>query len=178
MSQRPPIPYDFLPQVPTLTVESDDVRDGERMSDAHVFDDWGSTGQNISPHLRWSPGPEGTKSYAVTCYDPDAPTGSGFWHWLAFDIPADVTELPRGASGSVATKGLPQGTVESRNDYNRAMYGGAAPPPGYPHRYLFAVHALGVEKLGLDPETPPAAVGFNITANTLARGYIAPTYET
>ncbi|MEV4065155.1 YbhB/YbcL family Raf kinase inhibitor-like protein [Nonomuraea dietziae] len=172
MSARPPIPYDFLPEVPALTVESDDIRDGERLSEAHVFDGWGMRGQNLSPHLRWSGAPEGTRSYAVTCYDPDAPTGSGFWHWLLFDIPADVTELPTGA-GTADTK---IGT-HSRNDYSIKAYGGAAPPPGFPHRYLFAVHALGVDSLGLDPDTPPAVVGFNITANTLARGYLAPVYE-
>ncbi|MEV4182335.1 YbhB/YbcL family Raf kinase inhibitor-like protein [Streptosporangium canum] len=173
MSPRPPIPYDFLPQVPALTVESDDVRDGETMSEAQVFDDWGATGQNISPHLRWSGAPKGTLSYAVTCFDPDAPTGSGFWHWLLFDIPADVTELPAGAGGAGSRSG-----VHGRNDYSTHAYGGAAPPPGWPHRYLFAVHALDVDKLGVDADTPPAVVGFNITAHTLARGYIAPVYET
>lgn len=177
MSARPPIPYDFLPQVPALTVESDDVRDGERKPEAHVFNDWGMSGQNLSPHLRWSGAPEGTKSYAVTCYDPDAPTGSGFWHWILFDIPANVTELPTGA-GSGDFKGLPEGAQHARNDFGNKRYDGAAPPPGYPHRYLFAVHALSVEKLGLDSDSPPAMVGFNITANTLARGYIAPIYET
>ncbi|MDH2430437.1 YbhB/YbcL family Raf kinase inhibitor-like protein [Sphaerisporangium sp. TRM90804] len=176
MPKQPPIPYDFLPEVPWLTVESDDVRDGERLSDDHVFDDWGMSGGNVSPHLRWSGAPEGTRSYAVTCFDPDAPTGSGFWHWVLFDIPAEVTELPTGA-GSGELKGLPDGAVHSRNDYSIKQYGGAAPPPGSPHRYLFAVHALGVDALGLDPDTPPAVVGFNITANTLARGYVAPVYE-
>ncbi|MFF5208058.1 YbhB/YbcL family Raf kinase inhibitor-like protein [Streptosporangium sp. NPDC000396] len=173
MSSRPPIPYDFLPQVPALAVESDDVRDGESLSEAHVFNDWGSTGQNISPHLRWSGAPEGTRSYAVTCFDPDAPTGSGFWHWLLIDIPAGVTELPTGAGGAGTTFG-----VHGRNDYSRNEYGGAAPPPGWPHRYIFAVHALDVDRLGVDADTPPAVVGFNITAHTLARGYIAPVYET
>jgi Raf kinase inhibitor-like YbhB/YbcL family protein len=177
VAKQAPIPYDHLPEVPSLTVESDDVSDGRRLSDDHVFDDWGMKGRNISPHLRWSGAPEGTKSYAVTCFDPDAPTGSGFWHWVLFDIPADVTELPTGA-GSGDKKGLPAGAVHGRNDYSTLEYGGAAPPPGTPHRYLFAVHALGVETLGLGGDTPPAVVGFNITANTLARGYIAPVYST
>jgi Raf kinase inhibitor-like YbhB/YbcL family protein len=172
VSSRPPIPYDFLPQVPALTVESDDVRDGETLAKTYVFNDWGSDGQNVSPHLRWSGAPEGTLSYAVTCFDPDAPTGSGFWHWLLFDLPADVTELPAGA-GAADDLG-----VHGRNDYSINAYGGAAPPPGFPHRYIFAVHALDVEKLGVERDTPPAVIGFNITAHTLARGYIAPVYET
>jgi Raf kinase inhibitor-like YbhB/YbcL family protein len=173
MPARPPIPYDFLPEVPALTVDSDDVRDGERLPEAQVFDDWGMTGGNLSPHLRWSGAPEGTRSFAVTCFDPDAPTGSGFWHWLLYDLPADLTELPAGAGSADAELG-----AHARNDFGSPAYGGAAPPPGWPHRYLFAVHALGVESLGLGPDTPAAVVGFNITANTLARGFIAPVYET
>ncbi|MFI7642234.1 YbhB/YbcL family Raf kinase inhibitor-like protein [Nonomuraea sp. NPDC049400] len=171
-----PLPHEYLPSVPALVVESDDIRDGERLSDLHVFNDWGMTGQNQSPHLRWSGAPAETRGYAVTCYDPDAPTGSGFWHWVLFDLPASVTELPGGAGTGPEFKGLPAGATHARNDYGKKEYGGAAPPPGVPHRYVFTVHALGVDKLGVDSDASPAVVGFNITANTLARGHIVPVY--
>ncbi|MFI7694425.1 YbhB/YbcL family Raf kinase inhibitor-like protein [Nonomuraea sp. NPDC049655] len=167
-----PLPHEHLPPVPALVVESDDIRDGERLNDLHVFDDWGMTGGNVSPQLRWSGAPEGTRGYAVTCHDPDAPTGSGFWHWVLFDLPGDTTELPRGAGTGPDFKGLPAGAVHARNDYGTKDYGGAAPPPGAPHRYVFTVHALGVDELGVGGDASPAVVGFNITANTLARGHI------
>ncbi|WP_066373665.1 YbhB/YbcL family Raf kinase inhibitor-like protein [Herbidospora mongoliensis] len=177
MPTPPPIPYDHLPEVAALTVEASGLADGHPMSTRHVFNDWGFSGENVSPHLTWSGAPEGTQSYAVTCFDPDAPTGSGFWHWLVYDIPASVTELPEGAGNGPAFAGLPEGATHARNDYGTNEYGGAAPPPGWPHRYLFAVHALDVDKLGVDPGANPAVIGFNITAHTLARGFIAPVYE-
>ncbi len=168
---RPPSPYDFLPPVPQFTVDSNDLTDGEWLPDAQVH-----AQGNTSPHLRWSGFPQETRGFAVTCYDPDAPTGSGFWHWVLLDIPANVTELPTGAgTGSMA--GLPSGTTHALNDFVENNFGGAAPPAGDPpHRYMFAVHALDVDKLGLDPHTTPGKAGFNITAHTIARALLTANY--
>ena len=172
-SKRRPLPHDFHPPVPEFTVASTDFTSGGTLTDAQVF-----AGGNVSPQLSWSGAPAGTKSYAVSCYDPDAPTGSGFWHWSVFDIPAGVTELPTGA-GSGDFKGLPDGAVQVRNDYGTRDFGGAAPPPGDgPHRYVFTVYAVDQEKLGPDADATPAVVGFNLRFHALGRAQAIAEYET
>ncbi|MEH1168931.1 YbhB/YbcL family Raf kinase inhibitor-like protein [Micromonospora sp. CPCC 205539] len=174
--ERPiaPDPYELLPTVPSFTLTSDDVQNGEPMDARHAH---GSTGgDDVSPQLTWSDFPAETKSFAVTCYDPDAPTGSGFWHWVLVNVPVTVTQLPSGAGGAASTD--LGGAFSVRNDYGEQGYGGSAPSAGdRPHRYIFAVHALDVERLDLTPDASPAYVGFNLTPHTLARATIRPTYQ-
>jgi len=168
-----PDPFDILPAKPSFELTSNDFADGEPLDKRHAHESVG--GENVSPHLRWSGFPAETKSFAVTCYDPDAPTGSGFWHWVLVDVPADTTELLSDASKSGP---LPAGSFSVRSDYGQSGWGGCAPPAGdRPHRYVFAVHALDVERLGVDSSATPAYVGFNLAFHTLARGVLRGTYQ-
>jgi Raf kinase inhibitor-like YbhB/YbcL family protein len=168
-----PDPYDILPPAPGFQVVSDDITDGQPMDTRFAHHSIG--GGNVSPHLRWSGFPAQTRGFAVTCFDPDAPTGSGFWHWVLVGLPADTTELPTGA-GALAD--LPAGAFHVRNDAGESNFAGAFPPAGdIPHRYVFAVHALDTDDLGLDPSASPAYVGFNLTFHTLARGVLRTTFR-
>lgn len=170
-------PYAALPQVASFTVSSTDIKDGEKLALPQVSGIFGAGGEDRSPQLSWSGFPDGTRSFVVTVYDPDAPTASGFWHWAVVDIPANVTELPGGA-GDEAGTGLPAGAFQLRNDAGIARFIGAAPPPGHGrHRYFIAVHAVDVETLGLDPGATPAYLGFNLFSHTLGRGIITGWYE-
>jgi len=165
-----PDPYDILPPVPSFTLTSTDVTDGQPLDELYAHASVG--GKNLSPQLSWSGFPEETRGFVVTCFDPDAPTGSGFWHWVLVNLPATVTELDRGVDP------LPDGAFCVRNDYGDRAYGGAAPPPGdRPHRYVFAVHAVDVEHLGVDPDATPTVVAFNLAFHTLARATIRPTFQ-
>ncbi len=169
-----PDPYDFLPPVPTFDVRSEDVSPGEVLSLDHVYG--GAGGHDISPHLAWAGFPAATRSFAVTVFDPDAPTASGWWHWQVIDVPAAVTELPRGA-GRPDGALLPAGAVQMRNDYGDRGFGGAGPPPGdVLHHYYFVVHALD-DTLRLAPDTTNAVVGFHLTAHALGRATIVGTYR-
>lgn len=176
--ERPidPDPYSFLPPVPAFTVTSTDVTDGQQMGQAQLFDGMGVGGGNQSPALRWHGFPDTTKSFVVTCFDPDAPIPGGFWHWILVDVPGTVTELATDA-GRRGGSGVPAGAFHVANDMGERAYGGAAPPPGdRPHRYYFVVHAVDTDKLGVDDTVSAAVVSFNLAFHTVGRAIITPTF--
>jgi Raf kinase inhibitor-like YbhB/YbcL family protein len=155
---------------------SPDVTDGGTLAETFVLNDFGCTGGNASPALAWSGAPAGTKSFVVTVYDPDAPTGSGWWHWVVADIPATAASLPRGAGGLAGT-GLPIGATQGRTDFGTASYGGPCPPQGdAPHRYVFTVHALPVAHLPVDPQISAAMVGLALHTTEIARASLIAQY--
>ena len=158
-----------------LTLTSPDIKPGGKIADEQVFNGWDCTGKNVSPALAWSGAPKGTKSFAVSVYDIDAPTGSGFWHWWVANLPPDATGLPKGA-GDAAGTGLPAGAVQVRNDFSAIGYGGPCPPKGKPHHYQITVFALDVDKLDIDKDASPAVVGFNAHGHTLAKATLTGLY--
>jgi Raf kinase inhibitor-like YbhB/YbcL family protein len=162
-----------------FSVTSNSFKDGDYLPKDFILSadfGFGCAGGNKSPHLKWSGAPAGTKSFAVTCYDPDAPTGSGFWHWLVVNIPANVTELELGA-GSAGGK-LPAGALQTRTDFGAPGYGGPCPPEGdHPHRYLFTVFAVKADKLEVKADTSAAVVGFNLHFTTLAKAEIMGLFK-
>lgn len=171
----PPNPYDYLPRRPGFELTSQDITDGAPLDLRHVHVSAG--GGDRSPQLVWRGYPGATRSFAVSCFDPDAPTLSGWWHWYVVNLPVQITRLESGA-GAEDESGLPQGAVQLRNDYGRSGFGGAAPPAGDPaHRYFFVVHALDVDRLHLGPQTTPAMASFFVTSHTLARAAIVATYQ-
>jgi Raf kinase inhibitor-like YbhB/YbcL family protein len=170
-----PDPYPLLPAVASFRVTSTDIADGQPVPLAHVHGSADPGGLNRSPQLAWSGFPEGTESFVVTCFDPDAPTPSGFWHWLAVGIPSSVTELATDAGRS--DESLPAGAFHVRNDFGDHSYDGCAPPPGdQVHRYFFVVHAVDVPRLDLGPGASPAVVSFNLAFHTLARAIMVGTF--
>ncbi len=173
ISKRPlaPGPYEQLPPVPAFTVTSSDLLDGEPIPELFT-----GLGENVSPALAWSDVPEGTKSFVVNCFDPDAPTPAGFWHWTVVNLPADATELATGAGVSAGE--LPGKAFQVRNDGSDPSYMGPYPPKGdRPHRYYFAVHALDVEELPVGADASPTAVAFNALFHTIGRAVLMGTFQ-
>jgi Raf kinase inhibitor-like YbhB/YbcL family protein len=156
-----------------LTLTSPDIKQGGKIADEQVFNSFGCTGQNVSPALAWSGAPKGTKSFAVSMYDPDAPTGSGWWHWWVVNIPPDVASLPKGAGSGT---GLPAGAMLGRTDFSMNNYGGPCPPPGKPHHYQITVYALDVDKLDVDQNASSAAIGFTAHPHILAKATLTGLY--
>lgn len=173
---EPPAPTAAAPAKPTeqFRLLSSDLLPRRRLAETHVFDGFGRHGQNLSPHLRWENPPAGTKSFAVTLFDPDAPTGSGWWHWVLIDLPATTRELPRGAGSPSAER--PAGARQMRTDFGTHAYGGAAPPPGTTHRYFFTVHALDVARLEVPDDATAAMVSFFLRTHSLGTAKLVVLY--
>jgi Raf kinase inhibitor-like YbhB/YbcL family protein len=162
----------------SLTLTSADIKEGATIANEQVFKGFGCTGGNLSPALSWSGVPTGAKSLAVTMYDPDAPTGSGWWHWVVFNIPTATTSLPKGA-GDVKKKLMPKGAIQSRTDFGSDGYGGPCPPPGdKPHHYQITVYAVDVDKLpdAKNDQASAALVGFDLHFHTLAKATLTGVY--
>jgi len=162
-------------QADTFTLTSPDIAEGRSLSEAQVFQGFGCSGGNQSPALQWQGVPAGTQSLALTVYDPDAPTGSGWWHWVVYNLPANTSGLP--AQAGSGKGGMPVGAVQGRTDYGTTGFGGACPPPGdKPHRYIFTLHALKVPRIDLPADASAALVGYMLNANSLAQTRLTALY--
>ncbi len=164
----------FFATAQTFTLKSNTLEG--QTTHKQVFNGFGCTGDNVSPQLSWNNPPEGTKSFAITMYDPDAPTGSGWWHWVVFDIPSDISELPKNA-GNIDLNQMPKNVVQSITDYGKSGYGGPCPPEGDGfHQYIITIYALSKSTLGLDKNANPALVGFYLNSNTIQKASLV-TYH-
>jgi hypothetical protein len=164
----------------TLKLTSNSFKDGDYLGNDHILSaayGFGCAGNNRSPQLGWSGAPAETKSFALTCFDPDAPTGSGFWHWVVVNIPPTVSAFAAGA-GDPGGGTLPAGALQVRTDFGAPGYGGPCPPEGdHPHRYLFTLHAVSLEALPVKADTSAAVVGFYLNFNTLAKASLMGLYR-
>lgn len=168
----PALAQDKAPEKPgPFTLTSQDIAEGRPLAQKFVYDGVGCSGGNVSPDLSWTNPPEGTKSFVVTLYDPDAPTGSGWWHWVVANIPADTKSLPEGA-GKADGKALPKGSIQTRTDFGKNEYGGACPPPGHMHRFVFTVTALSVDQINVKADSTAAFVGAMTQADSLGSATI------
>jgi Raf kinase inhibitor-like YbhB/YbcL family protein len=158
-----------------FTLTSPDISEGKTIPEKHIFDGFGCKGGNVSPALSWSNAPAGTKSFALLMHDPDAPTGSGWWHWIVYNIPAGTTSLPAGA-GDPQKDLMPPGVIQGRTDFGTPGYGGPCPPPGKPHRYYLRLYALKVAKLDAPADATAAFIGFNVHAQELGRAELMGVY--
>lgn len=157
-------------------LSSPTIKPDSTLTQEQVFNGFGCAGQNLSPALQWTAGPADTKSYALTVYDPDAPTGSGWWHWVVYNIPAGTTELQAGA-GDVSGQKLPAGALQGRTDFGTQAFGGACPPEGdKPHHYIFTVYALKIEKIEVPADSTAAMIGFMINANAVGKASFTATF--
>ncbi|MFL5303799.1 MAG: YbhB/YbcL family Raf kinase inhibitor-like protein [Polyangia bacterium] len=161
----------------SFTLTSAAFKNNGTIAPKYSFNQMGCTGENVSPPLEWKNPPAGTKSFALMVHDPDAPTGSGWWHWVVYNIPAETTALPEGA-GAADGHALPKGTVQGNTDFGKPGWGGPCPPPGSgKHHYNFTLFALKVDKIDVPPGASPAMVGFNVSANKLGQAKLTGTFE-
>jgi Raf kinase inhibitor-like YbhB/YbcL family protein len=166
----------FAAQGPAFRLTSTAVAAGGTLSDNEVFNGFGCSGKNLSPPLHWSGAPAGTRSFALMVYDPDAPTGSGWWHWVVYNIPASASDLGAGAGATGSTM-LPAGALQGRTDFGTTGYGGPCPPAGdKPHHYIFTLYALKLEKLDVPADASPALIGFYVHANALAHAKLTALF--